>query len=385
MVWGRSHELVELAQFDAGGPRYPGGPRENRALLAGAKKKPWTKVVKKAAWRGIVRMRRQKWFAFLVMGTLNVGLLILGSYVMRQFEAGPEAARNQAFTVLQQEMDSFYRNCSETPYSYVWNVSNCSNLAAIHRKYHSQEQVLDVMGDLSNYTRWSTTGSLLYTASVMSTIGYGYLYPVTEGGKIFTIAFATIAIPTTWGWMGFIGNMWIDLCRWLNRQTFVRCGVRSKRGGPKQRYTVFWMMILLWGYVCAMGWVYMMLPDKNDPAHRQPRGYTENVYFAFITFSTIGFGHYYIGDSSVGDTTLVLVTMFSGVAVLSGFIAIMWQTISKIVVKADFIIGHGNDPDNSDSDSDHSDDYLAIFAATTVESPGVNGNGNRNGFSRIYE
>ena len=33
MVWGRSHELVELAQFDAGGPRYPGGPRENRVSL----------------------------------------------------------------------------------------------------------------------------------------------------------------------------------------------------------------------------------------------------------------------------------------------------------------------------------------------------------------
>lgn len=53
-------------------------------------------------------------------------------------------------------------------------------------------------------------------------------------------------------------------------------------------------------------------------------------YFAFITFSTIGFGHYYIGDSSIGDTTLVLLTMFSGVAVLSGFIAIIWQTISKV-------------------------------------------------------
>lgn len=109
-------------------------------------------------------------------------------------------------------------------------------------------------------------------------VRYGYLFPVTVQGKIFTIAYACVAIPTTWGWMGFIGNLWIDLCRGLNRYTFVQCGIRNQKGGPKQRYTVLWMTLLVWAYVCAMGQVYMALPDKNDPSRRVPQGYLENVY-----------------------------------------------------------------------------------------------------------
>ena len=40
------------------------------------------------------------------------------------------------------------------------------------------------------------------------------------------------------------------------------------------------------------------------------------------------FGHYYVGDdTSVAHTALQLFTMFGGIAILSGFIAIMWQVL----------------------------------------------------------
>eukprot|EP00037_Helgoeca_nana_P001658 m.28409 g.28409 ORF g.28409 m.28409 type:complete len:376 (-) comp12015_c0_seq2:343-1470(-) len=349
MVWGKNRDQVELDEFGSGGPRYPGNGHTNHALLHG-ERKSHASVIRKAVWGGVIRMRRQKWFAFLVLGTLNVALLVGGAFAMKYFEAGPEQLRNEHYTQIAQRIDDFYRNCSKPnlPYSEIWNSSNCSNIYKEHRKYQQVEASLTINGDFGNKTRWTTSGSLLYSASVMSTIGYGYLFPVTVQGKIFTIAYACVAIPTTWGWMGFIGNLWIDLCRGLNRYTFVQCGIRNQKGGPKQRYTVLWMTLLVWAYVCAMGQVYMALPDKNDPSRRVPQGYLENVYFAFITFSTIGFGHYYIGDSSIGDTTLVLLTMFSGVAVLSGFIAIIWQTISKIVVKADYIIIHEHDDEDDD-------------------------------------
>eukprot|EP00035_Acanthoeca_spectabilis_P012835 m.232918 g.232918 ORF g.232918 m.232918 type:complete len:375 (+) comp15728_c0_seq2:188-1312(+) len=350
MGWAsKSREEVELGNFVAGGPRYPGSSQTvNRALLHG-EKKSLTSTTTDIVWKAVIRMRRQKWFAFLSLGALNVSLLVGGAFAMQHFEAGAEQLRNAAYSTLMSEMNQFYHNCSQPPYSYAWNVSNCTDMVAMHKHYHDIEYALTFDGDYGNKTRWTTSGSLLYSASVMTTVGYGYLFPVTTGGKVFTICFGCIAIPTTWGWMGFIGNMWIDACVWLNRKTFVRCGILSAKETPKQRYTVLWMTIVVVGYICAMGEVYMHMPDKNDPTSRQPRGYFENIYFAFVTFTTIGFGHYYIGDSSIGDTSLVLLALFSGVAVLSGFIAIVWQTISKILVKADtYIVVHEHDEEDDD-------------------------------------
>jgi hypothetical protein len=39
------------------------------------------------------------------------------------------------------------------------------------RKYQQVEASLTINGDFGNKTRWTTSGSLLYSASVMSTIG----------------------------------------------------------------------------------------------------------------------------------------------------------------------------------------------------------------------
>lgn len=80
-------------------------------------------------------LRLQKWFAFLVLGTLNVALLVGGAFAMKYFEAGPEQLRNEHYTQIAQRIDDFYRNCSKPnlPYSEIWNSSNCSNIYKEHR------------------------------------------------------------------------------------------------------------------------------------------------------------------------------------------------------------------------------------------------------------
>eukprot|EP00041_Stephanoeca_diplocostata_P017576 m.356417 g.356417 ORF g.356417 m.356417 type:complete len:249 (-) comp20753_c0_seq3:507-1253(-) len=111
----------------------------------------------------------------------------------------------------------------------------------------------------------------------------------------------------------------------------------SLYGGSSYRYTVLWMIVLVFSYLGCMALVFLSLPD-SDSVRRQPKNYEEGYYFAFVTFSTIGFGDYFIGDDNLGYTVLQLFTIFMGLAVLSALIAILQQTLHKIIAKADYII-----------------------------------------------
>lgn len=44
---------------------------------------------------------------------------------------------------------------------------------------------------------WSFGQSVLFTVTVVTTIGYGHVTPLTKNGKIFTIVYATLGIPFT--------------------------------------------------------------------------------------------------------------------------------------------------------------------------------------------
>jgi hypothetical protein len=47
----------------------------------------------------------------------------------------------------------------------------------------------------ANTTDWSFFPSLLFTFTIISTVGYGYMVPLTWQGQIVSICFATIGIP----------------------------------------------------------------------------------------------------------------------------------------------------------------------------------------------
>jgi hypothetical protein len=64
-------------------------------------------------------MSTQKWFAFLLLGAVNIALLVGGAYAMRAFEASAENARNAEYNALMNVVAQFYANCSLAPYSQV--------------------------------------------------------------------------------------------------------------------------------------------------------------------------------------------------------------------------------------------------------------------------
>lgn len=73
-----------------------------------------------------------------------------------------------------------------------------------------------------NNIKWTSSGSILYAVTIVTTIGFGHITCVTDGGKIATIFYALIGIPMMLLCLANIGSSMANLFRFLYSK--VCCG-----------------------------------------------------------------------------------------------------------------------------------------------------------------
>jgi hypothetical protein len=56
-----------------------------------------------------------------------------------------------------------------------------------------------------------------------------------------------------------LGEILTGVCRCLNVKTFAKWGFLNREGGPKQRYTVLWMMFIVFSYLFSSAYVFYLL------------------------------------------------------------------------------------------------------------------------------
>eukprot|EP00063_Salmo_salar_P082637 XP_014057472.1 PREDICTED: potassium channel subfamily K member 5-like [Salmo salar] len=135
----------------------------------------------------------------------------------------------------------------------------------------------------NTYNNWDWTNSVVFAATIVTTIGYGNVAPKTAGGRIFCILYGLCGIPLCLTWISELGSFFGDRAKRLG-QVLVLKGLSVKKV-----QLICTAIFLLWGLLVHLvipPFVFMSLEGWS---------YLEGFYFSFITLTTVGFGDYVAG------------------------------------------------------------------------------------------
>ncbi|KAL1502468.1 hypothetical protein ABEB36_007604 [Hypothenemus hampei] len=316
-------------------------------------RRPWLKKCKEYIRNFIA-------FLFSNVGIIGlvIGYTIAGSFIFQYLESG--------------EQIEVHANAlgNRTLYARrLWNLTmdlnyNVQLLEKEYRAAVAEELItfqkifvnltrkgFDGSDDLCGKKSWSFAGAFLFSLTVITTIGYGNIWPRTPNGKIASIVYAIIGMPLFLLYLSNIGDVmarsfkWIYanlcLCRWcpgvaerraerqMRRDQQKRDGSEfsNSSGSPSsieniemdmtgrresvtsdantintdesddvQNITVpiLVCLMIMVGYIC--GGATLFYQWERDSGWT----FLDASYFCFISLSTIGFGDFVPGDKIYG-------------------------------------------------------------------------------------
>ncbi|XP_009668981.2 potassium channel subfamily K member 17 isoform X1 [Struthio camelus] len=157
--------------------------------------------------------------------------------------------------------------------------------------------------------------------------GYGTLRPKTAGGQIFCVFFALFGIPLNIVFLHRVGKMLSLLCKKLGKFLYEK-GMRKKK--IKFLTLLFFLVTGILVFLCLPSLFFQITEGWS---------YSEGIYFAFITLSTIGFGDYVVGKQPNRNyfsyyRTVVAIWILFGLA----WIALLFNLLTTILEDTEKII-----------------------------------------------
>nr|XP_033794269.1 potassium channel subfamily K member 17 [Geotrypetes seraphini] len=215
----------------------------------------------------------------LLLALLYVSLLMAGAGVFWALESETEEERAQPIS--RDQWDQLLNRSGMEPPQLEAFIRDI--IEAYKTGINLQQNATTLLG------KWKFAGSFFFCVTVVTTIGYGNLSPSTTGGQIFCIFYALVGIPLNLILLNRIGQ-WMS--NWVHRCSNV---LGKKLSRPKTAKVLTSLCALGLGLLLFFFLPPLMFTSIED------WNYSEGIYYAFITLSTIGFGDYVIGMNPAQD------------------------------------------------------------------------------------
>ncbi|XP_013083299.2 TWiK family of potassium channels protein 18-like [Biomphalaria glabrata] len=159
-------------------------------------------------------------FSHIGLCSLVVGYSIMGGFLFQYLEATDEM--KERINVLNTRSYSVMKLWNMTNDLNILYKENWTAMAEVillefqNNVYRSvKERGWDGRDETDEDMQWSFSGSLLYSVTVITTIGYGHIAPKTNNGRLVTMFYALIGIPLTLLCISNIGSFFANCFRLL--------------------------------------------------------------------------------------------------------------------------------------------------------------------------
>lgn len=147
---------------------------------------------------------------------------------------------------------------------------------------------VSAVGNVSSEPNWSFGQSLFFAGTVLTTIGYGHVTPLSEGGKVFCIVYALIGIPLTLIMFTALVERLMLLTAKLLTKLMESFGHLYKTFHIRLIHlTILFSVLIIFFFIVPAAIFAVLEHDWN---------FLDAFYYCFISLTTIGLGDYIPGD-----------------------------------------------------------------------------------------
>ncbi|XP_053210335.1 uncharacterized protein LOC128394105 [Panonychus citri] len=179
------------------------------------------------------------------------------------------------------------------------------------------------LAPIRSITNWRFSSSLLFVTSLVTTIGYGNLTPLTVTGKITCIVFCIFGVPATLTFFSTLVTIFVRgpvkrLEAWL-----IRIIIYLHRSASVFTVRIIHLVIItsFLMVICLFIPAYFFYLNEDDWT------YLESFYCCFISLTTIGLGDFVPGiEGPVADLLypfVIVVYLFFGLSMIMVWLALI--------------------------------------------------------------
>lgn len=176
-------------------------------------------------------------FSYVGLTAMLIAYLLMGAIVFQ----GIEKQKEENFRLdAEEQMKAFFNKLFDQSKSLNktgWTIYALENIGGV-RKNLSRGLMYDDWYEVVNpKVKWTFFGSVLFSLTVLSTIGYGHIAPVTWVGQMFCIIYALVGIPLMLLVLTNVGRVLANSARLLYIMYSsrlcqkVRCHTRKRKKG----------------------------------------------------------------------------------------------------------------------------------------------------------